>query len=115
MNTTVNANAPFPQKSVCWFELDHLESKECIEHLSGWLTWLKERYALDHRALPECWAQHGALIEELSALASSWSRAFNTKETGYTPLAWHTDFALTRRRIADWIARSGCRPDEHRS
>ena len=79
------------------------------------LAWLKERYSLDHRELPECWAQHGALIEELSALASSWSRAFNTKDTGYTPLAWHTDFALTRRRVAEWIARSGCRPNEHRS
>jgi hypothetical protein len=26
----------------------------------------------------------------------------------------HALFAMTRQRLQDWVARSGCRPEEHR-
>jgi len=30
------------------------------------------------------------------------------------PLTWHEHFHHTRTRLAEWVARTGCRPGEHR-
>ena len=107
-------SSTFPHIPVCWPRLSRQQQAEKLMNLSAWLNWLKARYGLDHRTLPDCWQEHGALIEELSALATAWTTAYSSKADGYTPLHWHTDFALTRRRLTDWTSRSGCRPDEHR-
>lgn len=101
---------------VCWPTLDEEERELHVATLQGWLSWLTDRYALDFRTVPTCWQGHGALVEELSSLRTAWVRA-NSPSVGnssYTQLAWHSDFALARERIARWISGSGCRPDEHR-
>jgi hypothetical protein len=36
------------------------------EELVAWVQWLVARYELNN--IPDCWAQHGALVEELDAL-----------------------------------------------
>lgn len=113
-NPKTGSSSTFPHVPVCWPHLHADQHAERLTELSTWLSWLKTRYGLDHRTLPDCWQEHGALVEELSALATGWTTAFSSKTDGYTPLHWHTDFALTRRRLADWTARSGCRPGEHR-
>lgn len=104
----------FPPLPVCWPRLNPEQHANRLTELAAWLAWLKTRYVLDHRTLPNCWHEHGALIEELSALATGWTTAFSNTTDGYTPLHWHTDFDLTRRRLTDWNARQGCRPDQHR-
>ena len=104
-----------PSVPVCWPSLKRDEKHGHLEALARWLTWLQRRYALDHRVLPPCWAQHGALVEELSALHTAWGVAYAVATGPEVPLRWHGEFASARHRLAGWVARSGCRPGEHRA
>ena len=99
---------------VCWPRLDHDAAVGAWHGLDAWIRWCVGRYGLDHRTIPPCWYQHGALVEELSALRTGWQAAHSPTAPGNAPLEWHALFAMARQRLQDWVARSGCRPDEHR-
>jgi hypothetical protein len=60
--------APLP---VCWPILTDAETGARLDELTDWTSWLLERYTLDYRTIPPCWAEHGALVEELSASTAS--------------------------------------------
>jgi len=105
---------PFPPFAKCLANLDETEEADHLDALDDWVTWLTDRYQLDHRVIPPCWAEHGALLEELSALRSGWLHSYQGSATGDAPLNWHADFAHGRQRLTDWAARTGCRPGEHR-
>ena len=107
--------ATLPSVPVCWSALEGGELQEHLADLTEWITWIVWRYALDHRTVPPCWPEHGALIEELSALQTAWCAAFAVTADATQPLRWHAEFATARGRLGDWTARSGCRPGEHRS
>ena len=104
----------FPPLPLCRPALTELEKKDQLKALNAWTRWLAHCYALDHRTVPPCWAQHGALLEEPSALRTAWLTAFAVTSPGDAPLDWHTNFAATRQRLADWVSRTGCRSGEHR-
>ena len=104
----------FPPLPVCWPALSAQEREEQLEALNDWSHWLASCYALDHRTIPPCWPEHGALLEELSALRTAWLTAFAVTSAGDAPLAWHAHFAASRQRLADWVSRTGCRAGEHR-
>lgn len=104
-----------PPTPIVWSAFTAAEQELLLEDLDVWVTWLAERYRLDHRVVPPCWTQHPELIEELSALQLAWQGAFSTSAVPDAPLNWHERFAVARVRIADWVARTGCRPDTHRS
>lgn len=104
----------FPPLPICWRALTAQEREEQLEALNDWIRWLAQCYALDHRTVPPCWTEHGALLEELSALRTAWLTAFAATSSGDAPLAWHTNFAAARQRLADWASRAGCRSGEHR-
>ncbi|MBA3743173.1 hypothetical protein [Sporichthya sp.] len=99
----------FPTFPVCWATLSDVETEDALEELDDWVTWLVDRYSLDHRAVPPCWEQHGALVEELSALRTAWISAFNITGRPEAPLEWHAHFAAALRRLIDWASRTGCR------
>jgi len=90
------------------------EQAEHLDELADWIAWIVGRYGLDHRSIPVCWTQHDELLEELSALHLAWQAAYATLAPGDAPLLWHEHFALARQRLSDWVARTGCRPGEHR-
>jgi len=104
----------FPPLPICWPTLTDTEILEHHDALAVWITWLADRYTLDHRTVPPCWDQHGALTEELSALRTAWLAAYAGTARPEAPLEWHNHFAAARQRLADWVARTGCRPGEHR-
>jgi len=106
--------AQFPPQPVCWPALEDDEQATRLEELDDWTRWLVNRYALDHRVVPACWAEHGAILEELSALHTAWQTAYAQDAKGDAPMEWHTHFALARQRLTDWVSRTGCRPGEHR-
>jgi hypothetical protein len=108
------AQEAFPPLPICWRALSPHEYEEQLEALDDWTAWLASRYALDHRTIPPCWPEHGALLEELSALRTAWLTAFAVTSAGDAPLAWHTHFAAGRQRLTDWVSRTGCRAGEHR-
>lgn len=99
---------------ICWPRLDREAAYTTWHGLDTWIRWCVRRYALDHRTIPPCWYRHGASVEELSALRTAWQSAHSPTAPGNAPIEWHAMFALARQRLQDWVARSGCRPDEHR-
>ena len=103
-----------PSGPITWAFLDADKEAEQLVELTKWVHWLRWRFTLDHRTVPECWAQHGALLEELSALYTAWQNSYAYSNDGAAPLQWMAQFAFARQRLADWNARSGCRPSEHR-
>jgi hypothetical protein len=104
-----------PSLPVCWPALTEAEAKEAHDTLADWITWLTDRYTLDHRTVPPCWHHHGALVEELSALHTAWRASYNLTARPEALLQWHEHFSLARQRLTDWVARTGCRPGEHRA
>ena len=81
----------------------------------SWVRWLVTRYCLDHREIPPCWAEHGDLIEELSALHTAHQAAYDPTGPASGPSEWHQVLANTRARLQLWVARTGCRLTEHRA
>lgn len=110
----VNSQPGFPPQPIMWSAHTREEQSHFLEGLDAWVTWLVDHYRLDRRYIPECWTKHWELIEELSALQLAWEAAYATTSHGDAPLAWHERFGLARTRLVEWVARSGCRPGEHR-
>jgi hypothetical protein len=104
-----------PPVPIVWSAHSDDDQELLLEELDLWVTWLADRYRLDHRVVPECWKQHAELIEELSALHLAWQGAYTTTAPADAPLTWHERFAVARARLADWGARTGCRPGSHRA
>jgi hypothetical protein len=106
---------PFAAYALAWPTLSPDETEDALAELEDWIDWLRDRYHLDHRHLPGCWAQHGELVEELSALHTAWQHSYQPDADGGAPLRWHEAFDLGRQRLLDWVGRTGCRPGQHRS
>lgn len=103
-----------PTKPILWAFYDADDDADMLAELHQWVDWLRWRYTLDHRTIPDCWDQHGPLLEELSALYTAWQVAYTYSDDGSAPLAWMEHYAAARQRLTDWNARTGCRPAEHR-
>ena len=103
-----------PPVPFAWSSLSPDDTQLFLEELDLWVGWLVERYRLDRRTVLDCWREHPELIEELSALHLAWQGAFALTSNHDAPLLWHEHFANACQRINDWVARTGCRPGEHR-
>jgi len=104
-----------PSGPVPWLAHPPPPARLLLPDLEPWVEWLAGHYTLDHRIIPPCWAQHWELIEELSALHTAWQDAYAETSHGDAPLTWHERFAPARQRLTDWVARTGCRANEHRT
>jgi hypothetical protein len=109
-DTALSWWAPEP---VCWRNLDSATAGREWIGLAEWVQFLTDRYALTPRTIPPCWYRHWPLVEELSALHTAWATAYAAGSPGTAPLDWHASFALTRERLADQVARTGCTKDHH--
>ena len=98
----------------CWATLTPDETAAELAALAHWVGWLRGRYLLDHRTVPDCWDHHDDLVEELSALRIAWLHAYNGGARADAPLTWHTQLHTARTRLADTVAMTGCRPGHHR-
>jgi hypothetical protein len=57
--------------------------------LDSWTGWLRHRYPLARR-IPDCWAHHPELVEELTALWLAWQGAYQQPDAPLTAAAdWH--------------------------
>ncbi|NMR19034.1 hypothetical protein [Cellulomonas fimi] len=110
----VNSQPSFPPEPIMWSAYTREEQRHLLEGLDVWVRWLVDHYRLDRRYVPECWTKHWELIEELSALQLAWEGAYATTSHDDAPLAWHERFAVARTRLAEWVARTGCRAGDHR-
>lgn len=96
---------------VTWRHLTTAEEAAALEELRMWLEWLRGRYLIDDDALPPCWAAHGALVEEYSALHTAWLVCFDERDNGMGPLQWHERFAQATDRLRK--AKGYCTHREH--
>ncbi|GAB2647010.1 hypothetical protein GCM10009743_23220 [Kribbella swartbergensis] len=99
---------------VCWRDLDAPSTREELERLTEWVNWATHRYNLDHKVVPPCWSEHGALTEELSALRTFWEACYQEDAAPSDPLAFHRDLTLALRRLRDWSSLLGCTRTTHR-
>jgi hypothetical protein len=99
---------------VCWRDLDNTGIDEELERLTEWVNWAIHRYGLDHKVIPPCWPEHGALTEELSALRTFWEACYQEDAAPADPLAFHRDLTLAFRRLRDWSSLLGCTRTNHR-
>ena len=99
---------------ICWRDLDQATAAKELEQLADWVTWIVQRYGLDHKVIPPCWADHGCLVEELSALHTFWQACYLEDASPSDPLGFHRDLDLALRRLREWSSRLGCSRTSHR-
>ncbi|MBC3842103.1 hypothetical protein GXW82_23580 [Streptacidiphilus sp. 4-A2] len=78
--------------------------------LCGWVVWLYDRYELSVESrLPECWAEHPGMIEELWALMTWRKEIYNSEQpAGQAARYWHTELRAVTANAAAYYA-SQCR------
>jgi hypothetical protein len=90
-----------------------------LERLTIWVDWMQERYASAGDWLRPCWWRHGFVVEELSALRTSWSGVYYSADESPTPTAalnWHEQAERCRERIRRTISTGpGCTAVSHKS
>jgi hypothetical protein len=69
------------------------------DELVEWVDWLIDRYSLTSSQIPDCWFQHGSLVEELSALHTFWLAAFDDTGSGGGPVMFHDRLLPTLARF----------------
>jgi hypothetical protein len=109
MQDTLGSAIPRP---IRWADLDDTTTAKKLVELAKWVHWLGNRYVLDSKDLPADWWQHGALVEELSALKSAWDVAYDQTQAASAAADWHMTFYNTRIRLKDWVSRLGGHPGE---
>lgn len=64
-----------------WHMLPPLSGAELARELSGWVSWLHERYlrniSVEEFRLPQCWYRHPVAVEELTALMVAHQAAYS--------------------------------------
>ncbi|MBD0737828.1 hypothetical protein BGM09_31575 [Streptomyces sp. CBMA29] len=78
--------------------------------LRGWVTWLYDRYELAVESrLPDCWAEHPGLIEELWALMLWRHEIYSAAQpSGQAARYWHIELRTVIASTASHYA-AGCR------
>lgn len=96
--------------------LDCTQQQALLTDLRDWVTQLIDRYALDPRTIPPCWARHNAMVEALAALRDCERGCYDIDATPAAGIEWlhalHdvTEF-LRERTSLTGCATTGHRPD----
>ncbi len=101
-------------RPIDWSRLTGDAAADALAALDAWVRWLVRRYAIDPREIPHCWAEHGELFEELSALHTAHGAAFDPTGPPTGPADWHATLANARARLHQAASRTGCRAGQHR-
>lgn len=102
--------APAQHGLVEWHAMSPQERATNWAELCTWVIWLYDRYELSVESrLPECWAEHPGLIEELWALMV-WRREIygSGQPGGQAARYWHTELRVLTSHALSYYA-SGCR------
>lgn len=102
-------------RPIDWTRLSGPYADDALAALDLWVRWLVTRYAIDAREIPPCWAEHGDIFEELSAIHTAHGGAFDPTGPLTGPADWHAMLAITRGRLQQAVARTGCRVGQHRA
>lgn len=95
----VENSDPLGSQVVNWRTLRNEDAADEWRQLREWVEWFAVRYAIPHSTVPTCWWQHGALVEELSALHTAHLAAFHDTDSGYGPISWHERLTPATARL----------------
>jgi hypothetical protein len=102
-----------PRPAPNWRTLDAATTEKELADLADWVDWFVDRYAL-RSVVPPCWVAHGAMTEELSALAAAWRGAYEADDAApEAGLLWHERLDAWRTRWANWNI-DNCNINNHR-
>ncbi|MFF6956189.1 hypothetical protein [Streptomyces sp. NPDC008317] len=111
MRTAVGRRSGQPSLSLVeWHSMSVAERDTAWTELRGWVTWLYDRYELSVESrLPDCWAEHPGLIEELWALMLWRQEIYSAEQpSGQAARYWHTELRTVIASAASHYAAS-CR------
>ena len=75
--------------SWCWRYAGATAAEALRQELGDCVGWIRHRYPLARR-IPECWADHPEIVEELTALWLAWQGAYVERDAPLTAAAeWH--------------------------
>ncbi|MEU6349681.1 hypothetical protein ABZ896_10175 [Streptomyces sp. NPDC047072] len=100
---------------VRWHELDAEQHAVLWPQFVSWVIWAADRYEMTTDQLPrQCWWQHGAVVEELTALWTSHESAYaNGEDGGSAPYLWQDALARALERMGRfWLG--SCRNGQHK-
>ena len=114
------AAAGRPGTPVHWWGFDLTDATSRHAHdtqlagLTGFVTWLLSRFTKLASVLPECWVQHPALVEELTALWSAHATTYAPTAVGTDPLRWHEALFNATHRLS-YHNDTGCSYSSHQA
>lgn len=102
-----------------WTELDEHEGEKLWDYLGSFVAFFNARYGerMAHR-IPPCWAEHGALVEELTTLAFARWQAFSSVHASIGGAQYWHSYTLPGfyDRLRTWLSDlSRCQQGHHRS
>ncbi|MDX2377698.1 hypothetical protein M4I32_12890 [Microbacterium sp. LRZ72] len=112
-NSRSGSSAPLGATVINWRTLTGSAAAMAWADLRDWVEWFTSRYNVPVSTVPDCWWQHGALVEELTALRTAHAAAFDPTDTGYGPISWHERLTVALPRLTR--AYSGGCNTTHRS
>jgi len=101
---------------VRWHELDAEQHAVLWPQFVSWVIWAADRYEMTTDQIPrQCWWQHGAVVEELTALWTSHESAYaGGEDGGSAPYLWQDALARALERISrNWLG--SCRNGQHKA
>ncbi|MGW4170085.1 hypothetical protein ACWEGX_24610 [Streptomyces chartreusis] len=101
---------------VRWHELDAEQHAMLWPQFVSWVIWMADRYEMTTDQLPrQCWWKHGAVVEELTALWTSYESAYASGEDGGSaPYLWQDALARAVERMGRfWLG--SCRNGQHKA
>lgn len=102
-----------------WLELEASEAEKLWSLLFGFVSFFNRRYgeSIDHR-IPPCWAEHGAIVEELTTLVFARWHAFESPHASIGGAQYWHSYTLPALygRIRDWLGDDllACQQGRHR-
>ncbi|MDX2377611.1 hypothetical protein M4I32_12450 [Microbacterium sp. LRZ72] len=118
VNNRGGASVPLGAVAIDWKDLADDRASEVWRALRDWVEWFTARYDVPVSSIPNCWWQHPALVEELSALHTAHRASFDASDSGFGPIGWHERLAMARPRWRQAYAGSctdGHQPEKPRS
>ena len=91
---------PLGAHVVNWQTVPDENAADEWRRLRAWVEWFTVRYTIPQSTIPNCWWRHGALVEELSALHSAHTAAFDPSDAGFGPIGWHERLAIAWARLS---------------
>jgi len=109
-DTPNTGSAPAHRGIAEWHSMSPAERAVNWAELCAWAVWLYDRYELSVESrLPECWADHPGMIEELWALMTWRKEIYGSEQpAGQAARYWHTELRAVTANAATYYA-SNCR------